>query len=304
MREAITLFKKSVALDSGNIYSYAEIMECYRSLYSFAYISYQEFLNVIDPIMSAVRQANQTLDIVQILYCDLKMADWKFAEAATYCRRALAINSNSLKGRLRYSDLLLQTRNFTAALEQLERTMIVDPLSPLIYKRIGRVFYMMGDHNNAISYLNDALELEPGSHEALILRGAVYLDMGRLDLALEDFAGSLRTQRHPETLAMMGAALARQGNRERAEDLLRTIEAEADSRRGHSVMLAHVHLALGRKELVYKILEQGYEQHDPDLRALTYDRRWMEIRHESRFKSLIKRVGLPTLRDRDRELAQ
>ena len=295
---AIDFFNRSIALDLENVYSLVEIVECYRSLHMYGYISYPEFLHAISPVLNSIANVNQSLDVVQVVYCDLKMLEWNFEEAAHYCRRALAINPNSLKGRLRYSDLLLQSRNFKSALEQLEKVMIIDPLSALIYKRVGRLLYMMGDYVNAIAYLNDALELEPGSYEALTLKGVVNSEMNNFDEALCDFADSYRMQPHPETLALSAVVHAKRGDWVKATTLLKRIEDDEKARAGgQSVTLAHIYLTLGKKEQAYEFLELAYARHEPDLRALTYDRRWISIRTESRFQALAKRVGLPQLKE-------
>jgi adenylate cyclase len=295
MYKAIEFFYKSVALDPDNIHSYAEIVECYRALYTYDYISYVEFLEVTKPVLAIVANANQSFDFVQIMHCDLKVLAWEFDEAARYCRRALALNPNSLKGRLRYSDLLLQARNFTKALEQLEKIMIIDPLSVLIYKRIGRLFYMMGKYENAIAYLDDALDLEPASHEALALRGAAYAETGNYKESLRDLQESLRSEHHTETLTSIGMVYAKQGKAAKAYQILERVEAESKGHRGNSMMLAYVYLSLGETNKTYDVLEQAYARHDPDLRALTYDCRWNELRTDARFKSLVRRVGLPDL---------
>ena len=297
MYKALDFFKKSMALDSENIHSYTEIVECYRALYAYDYISYKEFLGVTKPLLAAASEGNQSIDVVQVMYCDLKMLEWKFDEAAKYCRQALAINPNCLKGRLRHSDLLLQSRNFTAALEQLERIMIIDPLSALIYKRIGRLFYLMGEHRNAIAYLNDALDLEPQSYEALSLRGAAYTEIGNYEEALRDFKESLCAENHLETLAMTGVVYAKQGESAKAHRVLRDLKGESSVRLVHSIILAYIYVALEKKKETYECLERAYAQHEPDLRALTYDPRWIPLRREARFKALVKRVGLPNLKD-------
>ena len=295
INSAVEFFGRSIALDASNIYSHVEIVECYRSLYAFGYISYEQFLQTTSAVLTSIASADQGLDVVQIVYCDLKMLEWKFDEASHYCRRALAINPNSLKGLLRYSDLLLQSRNFKCALEQLEKVMIIDPLSALLYKRIGRLLYMMGDYVNAIAYLNDALELEPGSYEALAIRGVVNSEMRNFDAALTDFAESFRTQPHLETLAMSAVVHAELGNRAKAADLLRMVEVDENGKACRLMTLAHIHLALGEKGRAYEFLEAAYNGHEPDMRALTYDRRWSGIRTEARFQALARRVGLPQL---------
>ncbi len=294
MHRAIELFKKSVSFDPDNIHSFIEIIECYRSLYAYGYISYPEFLDIIQPALSSVDGFRKPTDAVEVMHCDLKMLEWKFDEAAYYCRRALALNPASLKGRLRYSDLLLQSRDYRSALEQLETIINIDPLSPLVYKRIGRLFYLQGDYKNAVAYLNDALELEPNSHEALTLRGATYIELKSYEKAFADLQTSLKSEPHPETLSLIGVIYARQGKTAKAYQVIETVQRESKNCSGNAVHLAHIYLALGRKDKVYELLQRAYMHHEPDLRALNYDGRWVTLRRDAQFKELTKKIGLPT----------
>ena len=292
MHRAIHFFHESLHLDPENIYSNVEIVECYRSLYTYGYITYREFLQKIEPMRRAITRRGESIDVVQVMYCDLKMLEWKFDEAQKYCRQALAINPNCLKGRLRFSDLLMQSRQFLAALEQLKQVMIIDPLSALIYKRIGRLFYVMGEYENSIAFLNDALDLEPLNHEALSLRGAAYTEMHRFEEALQDFETSLKVEHHSETLAMIGTVFAKRGLIPDARRILQELEVG-----GETLNLAFIYLELGETDKVYESLERAFEKHEPDLRALTYDRRWSRLREDARFITLVERVGLPTFKD-------
>ena len=292
--KAVHFFQESLAVDSENVHSYVEIVDCYRLLHVFDFISYPEFWQSTKPFLAALDNRIQSLDAVQVMYCDLRMLEWRFAEAALYCRRALAINPNSLKGRLRYSDLLLQSRNLSGALEQLEIIMTIDPLSPLTYIRTGRLLYIAGRYDDAIAYLNDALELERDNFEALALRGAVYIETGDYEKALANFEASLRSEYQWEALAMIGVVYAKQGNPKKSWRIVRQVEAEVRRSLNHSIKLAHLYLALGEHAKVFDCLDRASEQHEPDLRALPYDPRWESIRAEPRFRDLVRKVGLPS----------
>jgi TolB-like protein/tetratricopeptide (TPR) repeat protein len=297
MYRAIDLFKKSISLDHHNIHSRVEIFESYRSLYTYDYISYDEFQELIRPVIADVAEMNgiEKSDAAQIMYCDLNILDWRFAEAAENCRKALSINPNSLKGRLRFSDLLLLSRRFKEALEQLERLMIIDPLSLLIYARISRIFYWMGDYENAVLFLNDALDLDSRSHEALALRGHVRMEMGDYDNAMADFHASNALEYQPAMTALTGVVYARQGNWKAASEMFDRFALEGVGRPGYTTTQAYIHLVLGNKDDALSLLEQAFSLREPDLRALNYDRRWLPLRTNSRFKSLVQRIGLPIL---------
>ena len=294
--KAIALFTESAFQDANNILSLIEIVDCYRLLYTYDHIKYTEFLDETRPILLRISKGDSAIDALQVMYCDLRLLEWKFEEAGQFCRKALAINPNSLKGRLRYSELLMQSRNFTAALEQLQRIITIDPLSSLLYTRIGRLFYLMREYDNALSYLNDALDLDSNNHEALALRGAVYSDVGCYSKAIEDYEGCLQVEHHTELQGRIAVVYAKQNKYDKACKLLDTLKNMPDHTPGRSVSLAHIYLTLGQNDKAYEFLEQAVEQHEPDVRALTYDHRWNTLWSEARFGELTARVGLPPVK--------
>lgn len=290
---AIECFEKSVSYDPKNVYSYVEMAQCYHLLYVFDYISYTDCLIKTKPILAIVSEQNQSIDVVQVMYGDLKLVlEWKFEEASQHIRRALAINPNCLVAHLRFSEFLMRSGKFTAALEHLTQMTIIDPFSVLTYIRIGRLFYLMERYENAIIYLKDALELEPANFEALALTGGVLTEMGNLTEALAIFQKSLSTQFNVDVLARIGVVFGLQGQEEKAHQIIKEIESKSSTDSQYSIKLARIYLALGEREKAYEFLERAFREHEMELVTLKFDPRWASIRDEPRFRELIRRVGL------------
>jgi tetratricopeptide (TPR) repeat protein len=231
--------------------------------------------------------------VVQAMYGGKTMyLDWNFEEGKNHLQYALTLNSNCLIARYRYSNLLLLLGKFSEALEELRRIMLIDPLSLINYKRIGRIFYKMGQFENAIAYLNDALELEPSDFVALALKGGILVELGNYNEALKQLQKSLSSHFNLETLTMIGCANARAGKRDKAIQVIMQLKSQPKGNSNHSIKLARIYMDLGEKEVAYGFLEQAFDEHEVDLLALNSDPRWKSISNESRFKTLILRLGL------------
>lgn len=290
--KAIECFQKSVSYDQKNIYSYVEIVECYFLLYTFDYISRAHVLAAIKPLL-AVIPPNQPIDLVQTMYGGIKMyLDWEFAEAQRYLQHALEINPNCLLARYRYSESLMISGRLAEALEELHKILAIDPFSLLTYKRIGRMFWKAGQFENAIIYLRDALELAPRDYEALLLLGTVLTEVSDYDQGLSVLQDSLAAQENVETLAMVGYAYARAGRKSEARKIIKQIQLSSNGA-VHSINLARIYVALGEKEIAYDLLEEAYDEHEIDLVGLPYDSRLGPISGESRFRTLMSKVGVP-----------
>jgi TolB-like protein/lipoprotein NlpI len=292
--KAIKCFQKSVSYDPANVHSYAQIIECYLSLYAFDHISYKDFSIKTAPFIEVISTLEQSIDVVQVMYSKFKMfSDWDFVEPEKHLRLALTINPNSLIAHIRYSIFLIWTGRFSEALNELHKVMELDPLSLSTYKRMGRLFYAMGQYENALIYLNDALEMEPSDYEALTLLGAVLTEIGDYRGALDSFQKSLSIHSNVETVSMIGYIYALEGKRKIAKQMIEQLESQSKDDCKHSIKLARIYVALGEKKTTYEYLDQAFTLHECDLVGLTFDPKWRTIRNESRFKELMNKVGLP-----------
>lgn len=171
--------------------------------------------------------------------------------------------------------------------------MRIDPLSVLTYQTLGRTFWRMKQYENALIYVNDALELETDNYETLALLGAVLAELGRYDEAMSIFQKSLDIHYNIEVFSLLGYVNALEGSKDKAYDIIEQIKSQSQHSREYPVVLSRIHLALGEKEIAYEFLERAFEQRDADLIALKSDPRWTKIRNEPRFENLVIRIGIP-----------
>ena len=292
--KAIEYFQKSVSYDPENVFSYVEIVECYFALYAIDHFSYLNTSAKIKPLLDVISKLNQSVDVVQAMYGGIKIyLEWKLEESKKHLQYALTINPNCLIAHQRYSSVLAMQGRFSEALQEIHQLMLIDPLSLVNYKRIGRLFYKMGQFENATTYLKEALELEANDYEILALLGGATAELGNYNEALSYFQKSLNTHYNVDTLSMFGYVYARLGKKEMANRIIRQLESESKDNCLPAIKLARIYAALEEKEMAYNYLEQAFTQHEVDLNSLISDPRWATIRYESRFRELIKRVGLP-----------
>jgi TolB-like protein/Flp pilus assembly protein TadD len=292
--KAIEYFQKSVSYDPENGFSYAEMVECYILLYLFDYTSYKDTLTKIKLLLAVILKLNQSVDVVQAMYGGVKMyMEWELEGSKKHLQYALTLNPNCLIARQRYSSSLMMEGQFSMALKEIRQLMIIDPLSLRNYKSIGRLFYRMRQFENAVVYLKEAVELEPDDFETLLLLGAATTELGNYNEALTLFQKSLNLHYNVDTLSMFGYIYARLGKKEKANQIIKQLESQSKDNFQYAIKLARIYAALEEKETAYNYLEQAFNQHDMEIIAIKSDPRWITICHESRFKELVKRIGLP-----------
>jgi adenylate cyclase len=86
-------------------------------------------------------------------------------------------------------------------------------------------------------------------------------------------------------------ALAKMGNREEAEKVLREMMEIGKTRGMPPTHLAVAHAGLGDTETALDWLEKGFAEHDPKMAFLKVDPKWNNLRSNPRFISLMKRMN-------------
>lgn len=295
--KAIECFQKSFSHDPVNLLSYVGTVESYLLLHTTDHISFAEVSDKITPFLSIISKLDQDVDVVQAMYGGIKMyLEWKFEESEKPINYALMLNPNCIVARYRYTDILALSGRFSEALKQLQkRILLIDSLSALTYKRIGRMFYKMGQYECAVFYLKDALELEPTDYGSLLLLGASLAELGNYNEALAVLEKSLNLYFSVETLSMIGYLNAIEGRKQNANQVIQQIKAHSKGYRINAISLARIYAALGEIKTAFEFLEMAFEQHDVDLISITADPRWASIKNEPKFRELVRRVGLPAM---------
>jgi hypothetical protein len=96
-------------------------------------------------------------------------------------------------------------------------------------------------------------------------------------------------------MAVLGYLYGKSGRMNEARAMLKEFEDLARSDRyasGYAV--AVVHAGLGDAERAFASLEAAYRERSHWLVWLKRDPRWNDIRGDMRFKSLVKKIGLPS----------
>jgi len=217
--------------------------------------------------------------------------NWAVAESEF--KRAISLNPSDAIAHFWYSHLLLVLRRFDEAIEQFRMTIELDPLWEAPRIGILLVYTVSREFGKAIALTKERWEREPpnpGAHSGL---GRLYLWSGRIDDARKEAelsAGSVNEQ-HRWTRAVLWAEL---GRPEEARQLVRESEETARTRFVNLSDIAILYAALGEKERALDWLERDFQTGD-SLLWLTYQSiNYDPIREDPRFRSMLKRLNLPT----------
>jgi TolB-like protein len=223
----------------------------------------------------------------------LALYEWDWPAAEREFRRAIELNPNSADGHLMYADFLLSMRRVEHWASEARRAMDLDPLSPFFQCFYAWHLVYLHQCEDAIGRLRKALAADPGFPSAHMGLWGAYYRLGHPDDALaaaREFF-SLLGDREVEDALERGCA---GDGYARAMHLAAEILAER-SRRCHvpGVRVARLYAHAGENDQAMEWLQRAWEQRETPLVHLGVAWDWDALREDSRFRDLLRRVGLP-----------
>jgi len=155
---------------------------------------------------------------------------------------------------------LYHARRYEAAIEQLRRTLELDPNYPVTYWILGLLLRKTGHYELAIREGEKGVKLSGGS---------------------------------PLLRAALAHTLATAGRTKEALQTLDDLKKLAKQRYVSPYFFAGIHIGLGEDDCAIEYLEKAYEERSHWLIYLHIDPSMDSLRYNARFKDLLRRVALP-----------
>ena len=289
-------FRQAIALDPKFALAYASLADAYNTIGYWGYLppndafteakrAAQMALN-IDPDLA---EAHSALGYVEFQY------EWRFKEAEMEFKEAIRLNPNSVSARLRFFEYLYDFQRTREAHEQLERARDVDPLSIEITFYDAAVSWFERDFDRAIEQLQKTISMDPNNAFAYDLLGAAAYQKKMLDKAFtaHEKANSLEGIFTDTEMADMRNAYETAGLSAyfRKENQLRQ-KRLAEGKYQSSLNIALNYAFAGDDSEALDWLERAVDEHTPWLPELKIDPMWDAVRSQPRFVALLKKIGL------------
>jgi serine/threonine-protein kinase len=217
--------------------------------------------------------------------------DWSGSEDAF--QKALSLNSSYATAHQWYSVILRSLGRFDEAIEEAQKALQLDPLSPIINATVGQSFYFARRYDEAIKLYRRMLAVESNYRWTPYLMACAYREKGWYDEAIIEFEEALKLMPgEPVVNSDLAYTYAISGREEDARRKLAELEEQSKHIYVSPYDLAIAYLGLGDKEAAFTLLEQAHEEHDDGLLMIRIDPLLDSLRSEDRFRTLLRQVGL------------
>jgi tetratricopeptide (TPR) repeat protein len=193
-----------------------------------------------------------------------------------------------------YADYLMYMARYDEAEREMERALELDPFSPLINCSLGRVFYYSGRYKQAEEVFQRTIKMYPDFKLAYLYLGQVYVQKSLYEEALTELqkAKNLSIEWDSYLETCIAITHAKMGRKSKAQNSLALLKQKMKHAYVSPYFLAILNFVLGEHDQGFKWLDKAYELHEYRLCYLKIEPVFDNIRSDSRFKALLKKINL------------
>ena len=297
--KAIGYFQQAIQKDPGYALAYAGIAD------SYVLLGWNSYLPPKDAFPKGKAAAMTALEIAPDLgeaHTDLAavlwLHDWQWPEAQKEFQRSLELSPRYPTANHYYAECLMTMGRNAEALTRMKKSLELDPLSLIINDAIGWAHYHARQYDEAVEQLLRTVELDPNYPMTYWLLGLLYRKTARYDLAISaGEKGVNLSGGSPLMRAALAQTFATAGAAQEAIQILDDLQKLAKERYVAPHFFAGIYVGLGEHDRAIEYLEKSYEEHCHWLIYLHIDPSLDDLRNDSRFQDLLRRVGLPAASD-------
>ena len=237
----------------------------------------------LDPGNSA---GYETLGLISFWY------EWDWQAAEKYFQQALDLDPKNADARYAYAHLLATSGRHDRALAEIKLARELDPLSLRTNAAEGQFFFFAKDHENALDRLRRTIDLDQSFWLSHLFISRVYTEKGMHPEALAEAEKAAELSGNSQSHAYRAYALAKWGKLSEARAVLAELLKSSTETYVPPYNIALAYNAVGERETALDYLEKAFSERDVRLVFLKVEPQWDQLRSESRFVDLIKRMRI------------
>jgi len=293
-KKSLDYFQQAIALDPNYALAYAGIADAYFLAADF-YLSNREAMEKAKAaatraleIDDTLAEAHSSMGTVRMIY------DWNWSETEKELKRAIELNPNYADAHMAYSFYLGVVRGrHSEAIEQAKQALQLDPYSLLANGTLASALMRGRQYDQAIEQFHKTLELDQNFWWAHQWLGETYARKGQFLEAIAELQKARQLDNNPQIWGRLGRAHALSGNRIEAQNLINELKELSKQHYVSSTYVAEIYTGLGERDKAFEWLEKAYEERSGEILFLQSDPLWDNLRTDSRFQDLLRRVDFP-----------
>ncbi len=294
LTKAIELFKRAIEKDPLYALAYTGVADSYSLLDQYGTLPLRESIWLARAAAVKALELDDQLAEAHTSLAEVEMSyEWNWSSAERRLRNAVALNPNYATAHHWLATCLMTVGQFEESFAEINRALELDPLSLIMIRDKGVIFYYARQYDHAIKQARKTLDLDPNFALAHRLLAIAYERKGKYDEAAAEnqIWGDLTNDR-PRTQASLGHLAAVSGNTEHALKVLQQLEMEIPSRKDLAYPVALIYTGLRETEQTFKWLDIAYDNRSGALGTIKVDPKLDGLRSDPRFPQILRKMGL------------
>ncbi|HEV8400061.1 MAG TPA: protein kinase [Gemmatimonadales bacterium] len=292
MRKSIECFEQATARDPGYALAHAGIAKaCLELGESGALAPDEAYARAKVAVATALKldgdlgEARSTSGYLQFV------ADFRWADAEAEFLRALELNPSNADAYDYYGRLLSSLERHDEAISMLQRAQELDPVAHRV--DLATELLRAGRYDDALRSARVAMDVDPQYARGHATLAWAYLKTGRNDEGLAELEQAVRlAPGNTSWLAQLGEAYGLTGKISQARTVLAQLQDLAQQRYVAPYHLAYVHTGLGEQDRAMDWLERAYEQRSGAVYGIKGSFLFTTLRSHPRFIALLRKMNL------------
>jgi TolB-like protein/DNA-binding winged helix-turn-helix (wHTH) protein len=293
VEKSIEYYQQAINLDPNFALAFAGLSDAYFALSGVGAAAPNDVmpkakaaaLRAIE-IDETLAEAHTSLGVVKDFY------DWDFANAEREFRRAIELNPNSPTAHHLYAKFLPDLKdNFDDSISEFQKALEIDPFSVAVNKDFGETLYYARRYDQAIEQFNKTLLLEPNyplSHSWL---ARVYEAKGDHDSSFQEILNHrISSGASPKEIELRKETYAKSGWKGYWQKQIELFNQRDETRYIEPYFIAWIYLRVGDKDQALVWLDKAFESRSGWIPTIKFDPLLDDLRSEPRFQDLVRRV--------------
>ena len=292
---AVTYLEQAVAIDPNYAEAWAQLGNSY--VFFSESVGAKDRPAIISKARAAIGKALELDAKLSTAYTSSGMVkmwyDWDWAGAKRDLKRAIELDPNSSVAHRYYAHYLMLHRRFDEALEENKLAIDLAPFEILATAHLTQLYRAEHQPDKVIEVCKRVLEMDPA-------HTGVYGALADAYAAKGQWAEAIGVLDHLQELHLLGRIAylvnvapiwAASGEKPKADAAMAEVKEFARHHEIPSLVFASYEARFGSRDEAFQWLEKAYQERDPGLGTIEIENNFDNLRSDSRFQDLERRVG-------------
>lgn len=292
LREAISDFKKAVAIEPNYAAPYAGLADAYAELGIFYWPPPEAMPQAKAAALKALQldpdfsEAHVSLGSVYYFY------EWDWTAAEQEAEKAIALNANNPYAHDLLGGYYGTVGRFSESAAEIRRASEIAPRSAEILGDTVFWTFMARNYDLAITNGLAVTALEPDNAFAQVFLGMAYAELGNNTEAIRRADLAYQSDRGPLVASFRANVYALAGRKREAAEALREVEKQRAEQYSCAYEVGTAYIVLGQTGRGFQWLDNAYRGRSECMILLKVDPRLDSVRSDRRYQELLRQVGL------------